>query len=278
MQAVLDAAQVLLPGIFVVLVTWLGARLVVAGRDRGRRPGRCSTGCPPSWSRPLRTATEMVDRLTRAHIGARRIINVLRVSPYVLDRTPGRRVDLSDAAPLHDPTSGATLPAGRLTAVVSPPPGGVRRAGRPARPVRRGARRRRCCCGDERIDLHPAARDAPPGRGQRERPAAVHRRRCATSWSARRAPSDDEVARARSTPPRAHDVLDALPDGLDSQVEERGRSFSGGQRQRLVAGPRAADATRPTLVLVEPTSAVDAHTEARIASRCGPTGPAAPPS
>jgi ABC-type multidrug transport system fused ATPase/permease subunit len=64
----------------------------------------------------------------------------------------------------------------------------------------------------------------------------------------------------------AEDVLDALPDGLDSTVEERGRSFSGGQRQRLGLA-RALLADADILVLVEPTSAVDAHTEARIAAR-----------
>ena len=36
-QATLDAAQVLLPGVFVVLVTWLGARLAVRGPDQRRR-------------------------------------------------------------------------------------------------------------------------------------------------------------------------------------------------------------------------------------------------
>ncbi|MCB0896943.1 MAG: ATP-binding cassette domain-containing protein, partial [Nocardioidaceae bacterium] len=62
------------------------------------------------------------------------------------------------------------------------------------------------------------------------------------------------------------DVLDALPDGLDTVVAERGRTFSGGQRQRLVLA-RALAAEPEVLVLVEPTSAVDAHTEARIAAR-----------
>jgi ABC-type multidrug transport system fused ATPase/permease subunit len=64
----------------------------------------------------------------------------------------------------------------------------------------------------------------------------------------------------------AHDVLDALPDGLATDVEERGRSFSGGQRQRLALA-RALLADPEILVLIEPTSAVDAHTEARIAVR-----------
>jgi len=64
----------------------------------------------------------------------------------------------------------------------------------------------------------------------------------------------------------AEDVIEALPAGLDAQVDERGRSFSGGQRQRLVLA-RALLSQAETLVLVEPTSAVDAHTEARIARR-----------
>ena len=86
-------------------------------------------------------------------------------------------------------------------------------------------------------------------------------------------------ARARSVGPRerrrrrsslrvsvanAEDILDSLPEGLDAPVEERGRSFSGGQRQRLVLA-RALLSDAEVLVLVEPTSAVDAHTEARIA-------------
>ncbi len=80
-------------------------------------------------------------------------------------------------------------------------------------------------------------------------------------------PTADDAAVLRAIDTAgAHDVLAALPDGLDSLVEERGRSFSGGQRQRLTLA-RALLTEAPTLVLVEPTSAVDAHTEARIAER-----------
>jgi ABC-type multidrug transport system fused ATPase/permease subunit len=64
----------------------------------------------------------------------------------------------------------------------------------------------------------------------------------------------------------AADIVEALPDGLESEVAERGRSFSGGQQQRLRLA-RALVADPDTLILVEPTSAVDAHTEARIAER-----------
>ena len=77
--------------------------------------------------------------------------------------------------------------------------------------------------------------------------------------------TDDELMAAIRTA-SAEDVLVALADGLDAEVEEKGRSFSGGQRQRLVL-VRALLADPSVLVLVEPTSAVDAHTEARIADR-----------
>ncbi|WP_233509840.1 ABC transporter ATP-binding protein [Actinomadura craniellae] len=70
--------------------------------------------------------------------------------------------------------------------------------------------------------------------------------------AAMRAAAADEVARA-------------LPEGTATPVAERGRSLSGGQRQR-VALARALAADPPVLVVHDPTTAVDAVTEARIAA------------
>ena len=64
----------------------------------------------------------------------------------------------------------------------------------------------------------------------------------------------------------AEDVFDALPGGWRGVIDEKGRGLSGGQRQRVVLA-RALVADADVLCLVEPTSAVDAHTEARIAPR-----------
>jgi ABC-type bacteriocin/lantibiotic exporter with double-glycine peptidase domain len=60
----------------------------------------------------------------------------------------------------------------------------------------------------------------------------------------------------------ASDVADMV--GLDGELSARGRTLSGGQAQRVRLA-RALLADPDVLVLVEPTSAVDAHTEAAIA-------------
>ncbi|ATL32974.1 ABC transporter ATP-binding protein [Streptomyces formicae] len=63
----------------------------------------------------------------------------------------------------------------------------------------------------------------------------------------------------------ADEVAASLPGGLDAPVGERGRSLSGGQRQR-VALARALAADRDVLVVHDPTTAIDAATESRIAT------------
>lgn len=61
------------------------------------------------------------------------------------------------------------------------------------------------------------------------------------------------------------EVARSLPHGIDTVISERGQSLSGGQRQR-VALARALATDPPVLLLHDPTTAVDAVTEARIAA------------
>ncbi|MET9210003.1 ABC transporter ATP-binding protein [Streptomyces bacillaris] len=61
------------------------------------------------------------------------------------------------------------------------------------------------------------------------------------------------------------EVAATLPGGTTGRIGERGSSLSGGQRQR-VALARALAADRSVLVVHDPTTAVDAATEARIAT------------
>ncbi|MHC5904122.1 ABC transporter ATP-binding protein [Streptomyces sp. S6] len=59
------------------------------------------------------------------------------------------------------------------------------------------------------------------------------------------------------------DFAHALPHGVDTQVGEQGLSLSGGQRQRLALA-RAVVGRPPFLVLDDPLSALDVHTEAAV--------------
>ena len=259
-QSTLDAAQVFIPGIFVVLVTWLGARFAVSGRI-GTGELVAFYGYAAFLVIPLRTAAEAVDKITRALVGARRMIDVLQVEPHVADPADPA-AEPPPGVPLADERSGLEVEPGLLTCIVSAQPDDA--AAIADRLGRFG--------GDDGVALG--------GVGLAELPLETVRRRIVVSeadpvlfsgqlrseldpWG--RAGDDGEILRAIHVA-SAEDVLDQLPAGLDTTVDERGRSFSGGQRQRLVL-TRALLSGAEVLVLVEPTSAVDAHTEARIAER-----------
>src|SRR5919197_1343433 len=79
-QSLLDAAQVALPGVFVVAVTWLGARLAVVGRIS---VGELVAfyGYAAFLLVPVRTLTEAADKFTRALVAARRAVRVLSLEP-----------------------------------------------------------------------------------------------------------------------------------------------------------------------------------------------------
>jgi ABC-type multidrug transport system fused ATPase/permease subunit len=259
-QSTLDAGQVFLPGLFIVIVTWLGARFALEGKI-GVGELIAFYGYAAFLVIPLRTAAEAVDKITRALVGARRMLGVLEVERDVAE-PEAPATEPPAGIPLVDSGSGLVVEPGSLTCIVSADPD---EAAAFADRLGRFAGEDNVLLGDVRLaDLS----------------TEVVRRRIVVSeadpmlfsgtlrqvldpWGR---VEDDEDILAAVCVADAEDVLEALPDGLETVVDERARSFSGGQRQRLVL-TRALLADAEILVLVEPTSAVDAHTEARIARR-----------
>lgn len=246
-EATLDALQVLLPGVFVVTLTVLGARLAVRGDIT---PGELLAfyGYAAFLVTPLRTATEALDKVTAAFVSADRVVALLRLEPL---RTEPERPVPPTEGDLHDPASGLTARQGLLTAVVTTDPGPL--ADRLGGYV------------DSDVTVGPTALRHLTLKDLREQVLVVDPSSALLRGPVRAGLGAADPIKAL-TAACALDVLDSIEGGLDGELEERARELSGGQRQRLVLA-RALAADPAVLVLVEPTSSVDAHTESRIARR-----------
>ena len=116
-QSTLDASQVFIPGLFVVVVTWIGARFALSGKiDTGALIA--FYGYAAFLVIPLRTSAEAVDKITRALVGARRMLSVLEVERDISEPESPAEPPPAGAG-LVDPRSGLVVHPGQITCLVS---------------------------------------------------------------------------------------------------------------------------------------------------------------
>ncbi|HET7070909.1 MAG TPA: ABC transporter ATP-binding protein, partial [Nocardioides sp.] len=300
-QAAIEAVGVLFSGVFIVLLVWLGTHQVIDG-DLTIGQLISFLGYALFMIYPIQTFFELAQKVTRAMVSARKAIAIFEHQPPWPDLETS--TPLPEDADLYDVLSGFTAHDGELTIVVSAVPEDTAaladRLGRylPAdtEPVSQEL--------EEGLKGRAARRARAQRLAERARLAALDEELATREWGVRLggvdlgAASLDDVRRhilvsdtgsqlfagtlqdaidphGRLTRQQAEhavrvanaeDVYDALPGGWQGLLDERGRGLSGGQRQRVVLA-RALAVEAPILILVEPTSAVDAHTEARIAER-----------
>lgn len=300
-QAAVEGLSVALSGLFLVLLTWLGVRELSSGRITvGELISFFGYAFFVLW--PIQTLFEAAQAWVRGLVSARKTIAVLGQEPPWRPAVGDRAIPAE--AVLVDERSGAQIDPGRLTIVVSAAPddsaaladrlgrylptdtdpvpldlddtlkGRERRRAKAELAARRVDQTRRdeelaaarwgvTVAGTDlseldldRVREHVLVSDRSPLVFAGTLQDAVDPHALATR----------EQAEGALLTAAAEDVYEALPGGWQGVLDERGRGLSGGQRQRLVLA-RALLLDAPVLVLVEPTSAVDAHTEARIAER-----------
>ncbi|MFJ4190944.1 ABC transporter transmembrane domain-containing protein [Kitasatospora sp. NPDC089509] len=287
-SAVLGASRTFLPSLLLAGVVALAGELVLHQRlSAGQMVA--FYGYAGYLVIPTNQITFAVSKAMQGHVAAENVVRLLRTAPDLAPGAPsGAALGASSGAalgaapdgmpghgPLADPDSGLRVPAEGLTAVVCTPADAVTLADRLGRRTdsdatyagRRlaelpldGVRRRiLVTTAEEHLFAGPLRRELDPSEK-----ASV--RASERALETERRPGGDPDGRlwAAVDAAAARDVVEALPGRLDAEMAAGGREFSGGQQQRLRLA-RALLADPEVLILIDPTSAVDATTENRMA-------------
>ncbi len=300
-QAAVEATGVLFSGLFLVALTWLGAGETVAGDlSVGQLISFFGYAIFMVW--PIQTFFELAQKWVRSVVSARKTVAVLDQHPPW--QAPRQPLTLPDHAVLHDQESGFVAEPGEFTIIVSAVPDDsaalADRLGRylPAdhEPVSLDV--------TNGLKGRAARRARQQQRAERARLAERDRQLAGQKWGVSLGTVDladvgiDQVrerivvsdtasqvfagtlqsavdphgrlslaeAETMLRVAAAEDVFAGSHGGWQGRIDERGRGLSGGQRQRVVLA-RVLGLDPQILILVDPTSAVDAHTEALIAER-----------